>query len=228
MNNKGFTLVEIIVVVALLGIIMSLSISSYVNYSEKLEERNKENSISIIKMKAKDYYNSTGKNVFFVKELLQKGYLKGNQSNKYIVNSDDYTCHIVNVESSTDENNKININVYVNEEDYSLIEQDEEGYINCDNSKINDLFSLSLNNNIVSSNIPGNSSITILSNLGDYTHQENNSDNKKEITMEIKNINNIQSDKDNDFLIVISATLVTNENKIVTKKISVFRSNINK
>lgn len=228
MNNKGFTLVEIIVVVALLGIIMSLSISSYVNYSEKLEERNKENSISIIKMKAKDYYNSTGKNVFFVKELLQKGYLKGNQSNKYIVNSDDYTCHIVNVESSTDENNKININVYVNEEDYSLEDTDEEGYINCDNSKINDLFSLSLNNNIVSANIPGNSSITILSNLGDYTHQENNSDNKKEITMEIKNINNITSSENNDFLIVINATLVTDENKIVTKKISVFRSNINK
>lgn len=221
MNNKGFTLVEIIAVIAILGIIMSLSISSYVNYSDKLEEKNKENSISIIKMKAKDYYNSTGKNIFFVKELLTSEYLKPNQGNNYLINKEDYVCHIVSIETSIDENNKVNVTATIDETDYSLESSDEQGYINCDESKLEEKFSLSIKENTIIANIPKKSSVTIMTNLGDYTHQENNTDTNKQIALNIKNIENIPSTEDNNFLVVAQATLVDENNKITTKKISI-------
>ena len=234
MNNKGFTLVEIIAVIAILGIIMSLSISSYVSYSEKLEEKNKENSLSIVKMKAKEYYNSTGKTTFFIKELITKGYLKTNQDNKYIVNQDDYTCHIVSIETSTDSNNKVIIDALVLEDDYTLkdndgnISYDEEGYINCNEESITEMFSLSINNNIVTYNIPENSNVTVITNLGDYAHQQNNTSKNQSYTLTIGNISNVPQ----DFLIVVTATLETKDDngnkKITTKKISVKASELNK
>ena len=165
--------------------------------------------------------NSTGKNIFFVKELLTSEYLKPNQGNNYLINKEDYVCHIVSIETSIDENNKVNVTAIVDETDYSLENNDEQGYINCDESKLEEKFSLSIKESTITANIPKKSSVTIMTNLGDYTHQENNTDTNKQITLNIKNIENIPSTEDNHFLVVAQATLVDENNKITTKKISI-------
>ena len=103
---------------------------------------------------------------------------------------------------------------------YSLESSDEQGYINCDESKLEEKFSLSIKENTIIANIPKKSSVTIMTNLGDYTHQENNTDTNKQITLNIKNIENIPNTEDNNFLVVAQATLVDENNKITTKKIS--------
>ena len=58
MKNKGFTLVEVIAVIAILGTIMILGTSSYLAYYDSLKEKNKENSLEIVYESAIEYYHN--------------------------------------------------------------------------------------------------------------------------------------------------------------------------
>lgn len=57
MNNKGFTLVELIAVIGLLGIIMIIAIPTITNVSANIKESNLENKKEVIKSTVLNYAN---------------------------------------------------------------------------------------------------------------------------------------------------------------------------
>ena len=52
MKNKGFTLVEVIMVVAILGIIIGIAVPSYIAISNNIKSKNYEQKVDNIKAKA--------------------------------------------------------------------------------------------------------------------------------------------------------------------------------
>ena len=77
MNKKGFTLVELIGVVVILGIIIGIAVPSYIAVSNNIKEKNYNQKIDNIKSKALEY--ATDNNVesitIPVKALIEEGYL---------------------------------------------------------------------------------------------------------------------------------------------------------
>ncbi len=58
LNKKGFSLTELIVVVALMGIVLMIAIPSYRSYKTKAENESCATNIEIIKLAVVDYYTS--------------------------------------------------------------------------------------------------------------------------------------------------------------------------
>lgn len=58
LNKKGFSLTELVVVVALMGIILMIAIPSYRSYKEHAESKGCATNIEIIKLAVVDYYTS--------------------------------------------------------------------------------------------------------------------------------------------------------------------------
>lgn len=55
MKNKGFTLIEMLAVIVVLGIIVGITTISIINIKEKQDQKNLENVISLILTAAKEY-----------------------------------------------------------------------------------------------------------------------------------------------------------------------------
>ena len=77
MNKKGFTLVEVVIVVVILGIIIGIAVPSYIAVSNNIKEKNYNQKMDNIKSKALEY--ATDNNVesitIPVKALIEEGYL---------------------------------------------------------------------------------------------------------------------------------------------------------
>lgn len=89
MNKKsGFTLVELLAVIVILGIVLSISIVSVNNIRKKQEIENKENVISSILTGAKSYVtdNNLDLPTSFKVEVLQDNYVSFD-NNKYDFNN---------------------------------------------------------------------------------------------------------------------------------------------
>lgn len=87
MKNRGFTLVELLAVIALLGIIATIAVTSSINISKKLRNDMYCEQIEFIGSAAKQYgvtifegLDETGVTVT-VNDLIKKGYLKPDQVN---------------------------------------------------------------------------------------------------------------------------------------------------
>lgn len=188
MKNKGFTLVEVIAVIAILGTIMILGTSSYLAYYDSLKEKNKENSLEIVYESAIEYYHNTYKTTFLISDLLDNGYLKANKNNTMMINDEDYRCYAININ---------NTNEIINNKNYTKIEAVlgenyyDENTKECNLTNFNsEKFSLtytdSNNKIVIEVNFPANTSATIINNLGYYAHFDSTSDesNKKSIDYE--------------------------------------------
>ena len=76
-ENKGFTLVEVIMVVVILGIIIGIALPSYIAISKTIKSKNYEQKMDNIKAKALEYasdYNVESITIP-VKVLIEEGYL---------------------------------------------------------------------------------------------------------------------------------------------------------
>ena len=189
MKNKGFTLVEVIAVIAILGTIMILGTSSYLSYYDSLKEKNKENSLEIVYESAIEYYNNTYKTTFLISDLLDNGYLKANKNNTMMINDEDYRCYAININ---------NTNEIINNKNYTKVEAvlgenyyDEStkecNLTNYNSEKFSLAFSNNTNNKIVIELIfPANTSVTLINNLGYYAHYNSTTEesNKKSIDYE--------------------------------------------
>lgn len=188
MKNKGFTLVEVIAVIAILGTIMILGTSSYLAYYDSLKEKNKENSLEIVYESAIEYYHNTYKTTFLISDLLDNGYLKANKNNTMMINDEDYRCYAININ---------NTNEIINNKNYTKIEAvlgenyyDENtkecNLTNFNSEKFNLTYTDSNNKIVIEVNFPANTSATIINNLGYYAHYVSTSDesNKKSIDYE--------------------------------------------
>lgn len=96
-KNNGFTLVELLAVIALLGILATLAVTSAINISKNLKQDMYCQQIEFIMTAAKTYgndifdsLNSTGIQVK-ISDLVKKGYLKKDQDvpGSYILNPND-------------------------------------------------------------------------------------------------------------------------------------------
>lgn len=177
MKNKGFTLIEVIAVVAILGTIMILGISSYLAYYDSLKEKNLENSLKIVYDSAIDYYNNTYKTTFLISELLDNGYLKPNKKDTIMINDEDYRCYAININ---------NISETINGKNYTKAKAvigdnyyDSETKMCNTTNFTNEKFSIAPTPNDLNSiliTFPINTEVTVVSNLGHYGHYKN--DNK--------------------------------------------------
>lgn len=104
-KNKGFTLVEVIMVVVILGIIIGIAVPSYIAISNNIKTKNYEQKIDNIKAKALEYASDYNvENITIpVKVLIEEGYLAeenpdGNDNEKIINPLGGYLdCQNVNI-----------------------------------------------------------------------------------------------------------------------------------
>lgn len=101
MNNKGFTLVELIAVVALLGLLAILTTPAYSTVSENIKERNYNSKKSVIETQTKEYvenylkdiaYNGTADSnttlCFSVRFLIQNGIVTSDDEKEEYIEND--------------------------------------------------------------------------------------------------------------------------------------------
>ena len=76
-KNKGFTLVEVIMVVVILGIIIGIAVPSYIAVSNNIRSKNYDQKMDNIKAKALEYArdNNVESITIPVKVLIEEGYL---------------------------------------------------------------------------------------------------------------------------------------------------------
>lgn len=210
-NSKGFTLIELIAVIALLGIIGIIGISSYTSFYDAIQQKNIDNNIEIIKSSAMEYYSDTLETTFMVNDLLTNGYLKANENNSFYIDKEDYSCYTIHVQvtnKNIDNKNyeKVNIN---------LGDKHLNNYGTCDTSDLEkNEITMKYDNTTQSViiNIPAGSTLTLISNLGDYTYKNNNNVDDT-FSQKIELIENYPT--------LLSATIVDKDNNIYTKSIAI-------
>ncbi len=137
-KNKGFTLVEVIMVLVILGIIIGIAVPSYIAVSNNIRSKNYDQKMDNIKAKALEYAmdNNVESITIPVKALIEEGYLAeenpDNSDNEKITNpfggyldcinidivrvDDSYEISISDTSNCSTENivnnDKINIEVY--------------------------------------------------------------------------------------------------------------------
>ena len=98
--KKGFTLVEILSVVAILSIIILIAVPSYLGISSSIAKKMYESKKESILLKSEVYAEENGKSVFDIKELIENGIIEpDNELGEYKDPRDDrdMTCDIINV-----------------------------------------------------------------------------------------------------------------------------------
>lgn len=84
LNNKGFTLVEILATIALLGVVMLIAVGSFNTIRKKILERQYKVLVDNLYASGNKYYNDTGEIAVYVKELVEFGYYEGSKDGKVI------------------------------------------------------------------------------------------------------------------------------------------------
>jgi prepilin-type N-terminal cleavage/methylation domain-containing protein len=103
MKSKGFTLVELLATISIIGIIIAIAVPSYINLSASVKHKTYDNKISVIVSKAKVYAsdNSIDNETITVQYLIKAGYLtpEKDTENEQIVNplGGYLDCYIVSI-----------------------------------------------------------------------------------------------------------------------------------
>lgn len=103
MKKNGFTLIELITVIALLTIIITLSFTTYRNVDIRIRNQQYNNKISLIEIKAAEYASNTKVLITNVDYLVKNGYLTADNEAGDILNPIDgerMNCYIINMYSS--------------------------------------------------------------------------------------------------------------------------------
>ncbi len=102
MNKRGFTLVELLAIISILAIIITISVSAFHNTQQTIIEKQYENIVNDILLKAEDYAHKNGFTInitLTVNDLIEKGILLPNDDG-YIVSPIDQkimNCFIIEV-----------------------------------------------------------------------------------------------------------------------------------
>ncbi len=97
MKNKGFTLVELLAVIAILAIIIGLSFVIYSRVQSDVLEQELKNTVSYIEVQAQNYANDTNITVVSVEDLILNGYVEPDDETDIYnpVDNSSLNCYIV-------------------------------------------------------------------------------------------------------------------------------------
>ncbi|MBE6148665.1 MAG: prepilin-type N-terminal cleavage/methylation domain-containing protein [Firmicutes bacterium] len=111
-NKKGFTLVELLATIVLLGIILTIAVTSFSSVQGAIQKKQRENIISNVKVAAKRYVNDTEVKKVYVETLIQEGYIEADDESNQIIAPDtkeslncyyiDYTSGEAEVKAGTE------------------------------------------------------------------------------------------------------------------------------
>lgn len=79
MNNKGFTLIELIASVVILAIVLLIALPAINNVAETVKKAQLNNVIEEVEINATRYAFDTGETLFFVEDLVQYGYMDSDE-----------------------------------------------------------------------------------------------------------------------------------------------------
>lgn len=86
MNNKGFTLVELLATITLLGIIMVIAVPAYSKLTDAVKDKDLENVYTRIELAAEKYAYDSGEESFFVDKLVTEGYYQPDDESGIVLN----------------------------------------------------------------------------------------------------------------------------------------------
>lgn len=165
MNNKGFTIIELLAVIIILGILLALVTTAVLNISTRIREKSYNNLVSEINDAAENYATDTNKKIFFVQELIDNGYIEA-EENGFVYSPKNKNIRVNCYPIEVDFYKGVYSARIVETTDYEIIDEscDEEGL------KMSDInFSISkISNNKLSINCPNGSDILLVSNKGLY------------------------------------------------------------
>ena len=97
MKNKGFTLVELLAVVAILAVIIGLSFVVFTRVQDDVLTQELENTVSYIEAQAENYANDTNITVVSVEDLILSGYVEPDDETDIYnpVDNSSLNCYIV-------------------------------------------------------------------------------------------------------------------------------------
>ncbi len=102
-NKKGFTLIELMGVIIIMGVIALIAFSSFVGISRRMKEQAYKNKVKLIETKAENYANETGLLDTNVATLVDKGFLEADNNNDEVLSPIDKSlmnCHMVKMENN--------------------------------------------------------------------------------------------------------------------------------
>lgn len=105
MNSKGFTLVELLLTIAILGLVIAIAVPSYTGISNAIRQNQRKNVIEKIEIAASKYAFDTGETIIFVDKLVTEGYIDSDDEDGTIddpVNNERMNCYIVEMEKKGD------------------------------------------------------------------------------------------------------------------------------
>src|SRR5574344_2118280 len=108
MNKNGFTLVELLAAIVIMGILITLAVPSYITVSNNAKKRTYDNKITTIELAAEKYandYNIVGSASISVMDLIKAGYYQADSvsqdGNTYKVSNpidnSSMLCYIANI-----------------------------------------------------------------------------------------------------------------------------------
>jgi len=101
MKKKGFTIVELLAAIALLGVILVIATISISSVGKKIRQKQRDNLVLDIKIAARRYIANTGLSKVFVQTLIEEGYITTDSDDKNIydpVTDESLNCYYVSVE----------------------------------------------------------------------------------------------------------------------------------
>jgi len=105
MNNKGFTLLELLLTIVILALIIGIAVPCYLGVSSMIRNSQRKNIVEKIEVAASKYAFDTGETIIFVDKLVTEGYIESDEEDGTIndpVNNARMNCYIVEMEKVSD------------------------------------------------------------------------------------------------------------------------------